>query len=231
MSKAERYTINELAEAAEVTQRTIRYYTAEGLLPPPDTRGRYALYGREHLRRLELITRLKEAYLPLNEIKSRVTQLKPEEVDQALAMLQPAAMQAPQADAAQYIAQVLRTQNTLPSSQIMEQRASMQQQPSAFVDEQPMVPAPSMVMPRPPQISEDLPPAPAPVASAPKSSLRSRFFPSRTEPPAQAEAVGEERWQRLTLAPGVELHIREPLEPALRARVEQLIAQARALLK
>ena len=29
------YTIGELAEAAGVTPRTVRYYTAEGLLPAP----------------------------------------------------------------------------------------------------------------------------------------------------------------------------------------------------
>lgn len=232
MNKVERYTISELAEAAGATQRTIRYYTAEGLLPPPDTRGRYALYGRDHLRRLELIARLKEAYLPLNEIKARVTRLKPEEVEQALTTLQTAPTQAPQADAAEYIARVLQTQNKLPLPQIMEMQASPELQPSALINEQSMAPATHLLAPRPPQIMEDLSPTPAPVVSAPKTSLHSRFFPSPAEDPAiQAAPVGDERWQRLTLAPGVELHVREPLEPLQRARVEQLIAQARELLK
>ena len=52
-------TIQELAERARVTTRTIRYYTEQGLLPAPE-RGRPARYTEEHLQRLELIRRLKE---------------------------------------------------------------------------------------------------------------------------------------------------------------------------
>ncbi len=78
MNKETLYTIGELAEATGTTPRTIRYYTAEGLLPPPDTRGRYALYGQEHIDRLQLIARLKDAYLPLGEIKARMEQLSPQ---------------------------------------------------------------------------------------------------------------------------------------------------------
>src|SRR5438046_10688074 len=89
------YTIGELADAAGVTTRTIRYYTAEGLLPPPDTRGRHALYSTDHLRRLQLIARLKDAYLPLSEIKARLDQLMPEQLEQVLAGYH----QAPQAPA------------------------------------------------------------------------------------------------------------------------------------
>src|SRR5437773_5979585 len=104
------YTIGELADAGGVTTRTIRYYTAEGLLPPPDTRGRHALYGTDHLRRLQLIARLKDAYLPLSEIKARLDQLVPEQVEQLLAEYgQTPAPPAP-ASAADYIAQVLTSQ-------------------------------------------------------------------------------------------------------------------------
>lgn len=66
------FTIGELARRAGVTPRTIRYYAAEGLLPPPDTRGRYAHYGPEHLHRLEQISQLKAGYLPLSVIRERL---------------------------------------------------------------------------------------------------------------------------------------------------------------
>lgn len=66
------FTIGDLAKRAGVTPRTIRYYTAEGLLPPPDTRGRYAHYGPEHLSRLMQISKLKADYLPLNVIRERL---------------------------------------------------------------------------------------------------------------------------------------------------------------
>jgi DNA-binding transcriptional MerR regulator len=74
------YTIDELAEFTSVTPRTIRYYTTEGLLPPPDVRGRYALYSDEHLRRLRLIVRLKQSYLPLLAIREKLAQMSDQEV-------------------------------------------------------------------------------------------------------------------------------------------------------
>jgi DNA-binding transcriptional MerR regulator len=76
----EKYLIHELAERAQTTIRTIRYYTDEGLLPQPDMQGKYAYYNRSHLNRLELIRRLKEAYLPLREIKQIINSLNDAEV-------------------------------------------------------------------------------------------------------------------------------------------------------
>lgn len=74
MAEEEHYTIGELARLAGVTPRTIRYYTVEGLLPPPEARGRYARYGPEHLRRLQRIAELKASYLPLSVIRGRLEQ-------------------------------------------------------------------------------------------------------------------------------------------------------------
>ena len=67
------YTIEELSEATGITARTIRYYTTEGLLATPETRGRYALYSEAHLQRLQLVVMLKAAYLPLTTIKERLS--------------------------------------------------------------------------------------------------------------------------------------------------------------
>src|SRR5688572_6152833 len=64
--------IAELAQRAGVTPRTIRYYVAEGLLPPPGGRGQRRAYGPEHLERLDAIRQLKAAYLPLHEIRRRL---------------------------------------------------------------------------------------------------------------------------------------------------------------
>ena len=64
--------IAELAERAGVTPRTIRFYVAEGLLPPPGGRGQQRSYSREHLDRLGEIRRLKASYLPLQEIRRRL---------------------------------------------------------------------------------------------------------------------------------------------------------------
>ena len=66
---AEEYMIGELAKIAGVSVRTIRYYISEGLLPSPQSRGRYTVYDDEYIDRIELIKRLKEAFLPIKEIR------------------------------------------------------------------------------------------------------------------------------------------------------------------
>src|SRR5882672_2759069 len=70
-------TIAELAERAGVTPRTIRYYVAEGLLPPPGGSGQRRVYGQEHLARLEAIRNLKASYLPLHEIRRKLVSAYP----------------------------------------------------------------------------------------------------------------------------------------------------------
>jgi DNA-binding transcriptional MerR regulator len=67
-------TIAELAAHADVTPRTIRYYVAEGLLPPPRGSGQRRIYGPEHLDRLKAIRQLKAAYLPLGQIRRRLAE-------------------------------------------------------------------------------------------------------------------------------------------------------------
>lgn len=80
MVEEKRFLINELAKRARTTIRTIRYYTSEGLLPQPEMDGKYAFYNENHLQRLELILKLKNAYLPLREIRQIMLSLSDEEV-------------------------------------------------------------------------------------------------------------------------------------------------------
>src|SRR5687768_3358838 len=82
---AERLPLGELTAAADVSVRTVRYYISEGLLPPPEGSGPGSSYTRGHLDRLRLIQRLKEAYLPLKEIRRRLSGLSDDEVRSALA--------------------------------------------------------------------------------------------------------------------------------------------------
>jgi len=64
--------LSELAEAADVAARTIRYYVQRGLLPAPEFRGKDTAYGEAHLLRLRAIRRLQQAHLPLEEIQVRL---------------------------------------------------------------------------------------------------------------------------------------------------------------
>ncbi len=52
------YRIGELARAAGITVRTLRYYQERKLLPPPRREGRIAWYSQAHLTRLRVIGQL-----------------------------------------------------------------------------------------------------------------------------------------------------------------------------
>ena len=52
------FTLVELAEVSGVPARTIRFYIARGLLPPPLVGGRAASYGEKHLKELDRIKTL-----------------------------------------------------------------------------------------------------------------------------------------------------------------------------
>lgn len=54
------YRVAELAEAAGITVRTLRFYRERGLIPPPRREGRIAWYDESHLARLRTIAALLE---------------------------------------------------------------------------------------------------------------------------------------------------------------------------
>lgn len=68
------WTIGKLAEAANVTQRTIRYYEELELLKPLNRGGnRFRYYDESHVARLEAIKVLKESGLGLKDISLAVS--------------------------------------------------------------------------------------------------------------------------------------------------------------
>ncbi len=70
------FTVDELAARAGITVRTLRFYAAKGLLPPPELGPRrVGRYGPEHLGRLELIEELQRQGLTLAAIERYLTQL------------------------------------------------------------------------------------------------------------------------------------------------------------
>ncbi|MBI2395247.1 MAG: MerR family transcriptional regulator [Deltaproteobacteria bacterium] len=62
--------LDELAERAGVSARTVRYYIQRGVLPAPEFRGPDTAYDERHLFALRAIRRLQEAYWPLDAIAS-----------------------------------------------------------------------------------------------------------------------------------------------------------------
>jgi len=63
--------VAEVARRTGVTTATVNFYVAQGLLPRPTKTSRnMAYYGEEHVRRVQLIQRLKQRHLPLSVIKA-----------------------------------------------------------------------------------------------------------------------------------------------------------------
>lgn len=66
----ERYFIGRAATAAGLTAKTLRYYEAVGLLPPPErTESGYRMYSADAVQRLSFIVKAKRLGLTLREIR------------------------------------------------------------------------------------------------------------------------------------------------------------------
>lgn len=193
-----RYSLSKLTEAAGVSVRTVRYYIAEGLLPPAVTAGARSYYTQAHLDRLLLIGQLKSAYLPLKEIRRRLAGLDDEEVRRLVAASTPPPRHdtippAVQESAADYLARL---------------------RPRALgVAEAHAAPGTRDVSP-----SDDWP-----ASAEPAMPL---FF-ALPVPARAAPATVEGTWRRVTLGEDAELLIREEAYQRRRDRIDWLIRWAR----
>lgn len=68
-------TLEELTERVDLSVRTVRFYTSEGLVPPPLRQGRSGYYSTDHVARLELIRALQEHGFTLSAIKGYVDRI------------------------------------------------------------------------------------------------------------------------------------------------------------
>lgn len=73
MSDGATYSIGDLAGAAGVSRRTVRFYVQRELLPAPAGLGRGARYTDAHLARLLQIKGWQEQGVPLEEIRTRLS--------------------------------------------------------------------------------------------------------------------------------------------------------------
>lgn len=218
------YTLQDLADLAGVTPRTIRFYIAQGLLPSPGRPGPGAAYSEGHLARLRLIRQLQRDHLPLAEIRARLAGLDDETV---AALAEESGTPDPEPDtAADYIRRVLGGGPPATPGPLATPATPGTQAPPGT----PAASAPFM------RRSIGLPPfgdaafvamkasAPPAAASAPPPAFAVK--PS-SEPPSPDRS----QWDRIVLVPDVELHVRRPLTRHLNKRVDRLIAIARELLE
>jgi MerR family mercuric resistance operon transcriptional regulator len=72
MSK--RYTISQLAHAADIPTTTVRYYERVGLVEPEDrSAGNYRLYGEGSLRKLKFIRAAQAIGFTLDDVKALIS--------------------------------------------------------------------------------------------------------------------------------------------------------------
>jgi DNA-binding transcriptional MerR regulator len=199
----QQYSLSELTEAAGVSPRTVRYYIGEGLLPPPVAHGPRSYYTSDHLVRLKAIGKLKDAYLPLREVRRRLNQFSddqltfiasskrqvPPGVDEVFATLAPDAESQPLDSASEYIARALY-------------------QPS-------------------PAIEETDQPAP----SAPLQMGKLDFHAYAPVEKTEAAPEEESTWRRIQLGDEAELLIREEAYQRNHDRVEWLIDWAKKVFR
>jgi DNA-binding transcriptional MerR regulator len=214
-------TIQELADRAEVTTRTIRYYVEQGVLPPPGY-GRPAEYTEEHVQRLALVKRLKEQYLPLEEIRDTLQRLSLSEVEQLVAQHSPPAQEIAQQkldSAADYIAGVFG--RGAAREQMKRGLATKDEGRRTKDERQETVDGGRWTVNSSGETATAAPaaayiPVPAPQGEEEPSSFVVR--PSSSS------------WERVDLGEGVELHYPTQVDARTRGKVARLIEAARQML-
>jgi DNA-binding transcriptional MerR regulator len=188
------YTLQDLAELADVTPRTIRYYIAQGLLPSPGRAGPGTTYTESHLNRLRLIRMLQREHLPLAEIRARLASLDDASVE---ALVEAGLAEPPPGSAVDYIRRVLGGE---------PERLEL-------------------------RLDSMLPPGPAEGRLSTTLEFEPPASPAPGKPGTESPVADRSQWDRVHLAPDVELHVRRPLSRQQNKRVERLIAIARELLE
>ena len=230
------YSLQELADLADVTPRTIRYYIVQGLLPSPEGAGPAARYGDRHLRRLRLVRQLQRRHMPLADIRRRLEGLDDDQVEhlQATNDLTDDEPAHAAESAIDYIRSVLRERRVLAegsppaaSRPLAMSRASLDAltMSDLLADEIAGAPGPAHEPAPAPGPAHE--PAPQPMTPS------SPTAPSPSTAPATAPVQTPDRsqWDRVTLAPDIELHVRRPLSRLQNKRVDRLIVIARQLLE
>ena len=201
------FSINDLSALSGLPVRTIRYYISQGLIPSAGREGPATRYPESTLARLRLIRKLQDLHLPLAEIRRQLAELPDETViDLAGSPEAPA----PESSALDYVRSLLGSSPPI----------------DAAVAAPPPPPA------SPPMFAAAPPSMPHRVAEPSEPPLARLAY--SMEPPApaapQGQTVGDRsQWERISLGPDIELHVRRPLSRRDNRMVERLITFARQL--
>lgn len=109
MSDNDELTLKDLCEESGLSERTIRYYMAEGVIPPAPRSGPGVRYPRAHLTRLRLIRKWQDANLSLEQIRKLIADANDTEVERMVQSPKVRVIPDPEAagSAADYVRKVL----------------------------------------------------------------------------------------------------------------------------
>ena len=216
--------ISELAERAGVSVRTIRFYISEGLLPSPQARGRYSVYDEEYLTRIELIKRLKGAYLPLKEIRRMVESLSKEEIEHMLHKLnEPTSMNS--IDGSQTFYQNAGVGPEMPLSQSGVKESGLPEALDYISRVLQSQPALASKVSQPLPAAPPLMPVPLNPPGRPHAAARASLFQESDSQPGESESS----WRRYAIQPGVELLVSEKIYHQSAPSIHRIVAQIKQL--
>jgi DNA-binding transcriptional MerR regulator len=207
------YSLQELTAITGVTPRTVRYYVSEGLLPPPVAAGPRSYYTENHLQRLRLIVHLKDAYLPLREIRRRLQELSDDDIAGASAELEQSAP-APEA-----VPQTLLHRDIREEHFSIEPAVSEPAEPASEPSSDALQPQTWPFVDTPPQSPHD-PVRPEPAWRLPR--------------PVRAASTDMQRgtiWRKLEIGESAEFLIEERLYQRRKEQIDALIAWAQRILE
>ena len=202
------YSLAELSERAEVPERTVRYYIQKKLIPGPLGRGRKSRYSDDHLERLREIRQLRALGIPLDIIEVHMEEYEPE---------------APMAQAS----------GGTPSDRLSDAPPPPGDRgPSELTPQRDVIagPMPACELEGPSRASAALDYI-ARVRAATASAARTPSSPrpgrsSRTRP---SHTDQHSHWERISITPDIELHVRSPVPRSQRRALEQLLEKAKEL--
>lgn len=196
MIMEEKFLIQDLEQRTRVSVRNIRYYTDQKLLPPPAYRGKQAYYTGEHLKRIQVIQRLRERHFSISEIRKILYQLDETGLQRLL----------------EYQDSYHSDLDIFTNKKHSQEVNPDPQNTVAYID--------YLLGRRPlPTTNAAMPMKEPPVLMQMASQPRSNSLPRA------------ESWERIPLAPGVELHVLQPVNPADQETILLLVETARKAFK
>jgi DNA-binding transcriptional MerR regulator len=198
-------TLEDLEKLSKISIRTLRYYIQEGLLPGPDTRGKNASYSVQHLDRIKMIKRLKDKYLPLQQIKQLLDNMTGDDIHR---MLHYQDQLSPKLE--QIKAPKIQSENSSKSnSSALDYIRSLEQDHGLLhsISE--------------PQFS----------ASFFENTPLVMGNITQLEDQKMRQKVRRESWRKIIFTDGVELHVSAAREKEFKAEIQQLVDFARNLLE